>query len=678
MAINMDDFDFSVDPSDDFAEFVNGNWKKNNKIPEKYTKWGTFEILHEDNLKKLKEIVESSTKDDIYKNIGILYNLAMDEERLEKEGLKPFQDIKKLILDASDKNELWKVMAILNKYGLAGMFSIYSQEDAKNSSLVVLNISTGGLGLPDKDYYFLEDKEDIRTKYKNYIKDILLLLHPLNYDDNLITQDVSKIDKIIEKIFDIEISLASHTFTKVEKRDPEKNYNKVDLAQINHLSKLDWNSYFKESNILPFKGENDIPYMIVDNLDFFKNLGELWASTDINLLKLYLLFKSLSNSAYYLNNKLVDLKFNFYGKFLSGQKQNKPRLERAISMIEMTIGELLGRKYCEQYFSSVSKDRMLDMINSLNNELEKRLKNLTWMSEETKEKALLKQKVFKAKIGYPDKWRDFSSLCLGSNHTDTESLLKVIIDCNLFNHEYDISQLFKPTDPHKWEMDPHDVNAYFHPIRNEIVFPAGILQPPFFYPDGDDALNYGAIGTVIGHEMTHSYDDMGSKFDHNGQLNNWWSDIDIEQFKKKSDYYVEEYSNCLINGKNVNGELTLGENLADHGGVKIAFYALKKKLEDKKIKEIEEIDEIDEINVPKMKSLVKYEKFNIYQRFFISWAIVWRCNITSEEEDKRLLTDPHSPNVLRINCTLKNIPEFHETFKIKSGNMYRKNPVQMW
>jgi len=642
--INIDDFDLSIEPCDDFACYVNGNWKKNNPIPDKYTKWGTFELLHEDNLKKLKDIA-SSNCDGIYKNLGILYNLALDEERLEIEGLKPFNKIKKLILESNDKNELWEIMAILNKYGLAGMFGAYSQEDAKNSSLVVLYISTSGLGLPDRDYYFLEDKEEIRKKYKKYIADILLCLHPLDYDMH--------IDKIADLIFDIEVKLAEHTYTKVEKRDPEKNYNKIELSEFNKLTMLDWNHYLKKLDILI-----DIPYIIVDNLDFFENLGKLWINTDINLLKLYLLFKSLSSSAYYLNDKLVNLKFNFYGKLLSGQKENKPRWERAISMIDMTMGELLGRKYCELYFNDSSKEKMLDMVESLNNELAKRLNNLTWMSDETKEKAFKKQKAFKAKIGYPDKWRDFSTLFLGTSSADAKSLLKVIMDCNLFNHEYDISQLFKPVDPNKWEMNPHDVNAYFHPIRNEIVFPAGILQPPFFYPDGDDALNYGAIGTVIGHEMTHSYDDKGSQFDHTGELNNWWTEEDRKKFMEKANYFVNEYGCCKINGKNVNGELTLGENLADHGGVKIAFHAFKNKLGDKDI--------------------IEKSKFTPNQRFFISWAIVWRCNITDEEADKRLLTDPHSPNVLRINCTLKNIPEFHEAFNIDSGDMYRKNPVQMW
>jgi putative endopeptidase len=644
MVINIEDFDLSVNPSDDFASYVNGVWKKNNPIPNKYTKWGTFEILHENNLNKLKEITSSECKG-IYKNLGILYNLAMDKERLESEGLDPFQNIKKLILDSVDKNELWEIMAVLNKYDFPGMFSSYSQEDAKDSSLVVLYLSTSGLGLPDRDYYFLEEKEEVRKKYKNYISEILLLLHPFNYDKH--------IDEIAELIFDIELKLATHTFTKVDKRDPEKNYNKVNLSEINELTKLDWDSYFRQFGILI-----DIPYLIVDNLDFFENLGILWASTDINLLKLYLLFKSLSYSAYYLNKKLVNLKFNFYGKFLSGQKENKPRWERAIAMVDMAMGELLGRKYCELHFNSSAKEKMIDMVESLNNELAERLKNITWMSKETKEKAFKKQKVFKAKIGFPDKWRDYSKLFLGNSSADAKSLLKVIMDCNLFEHEYDISQLFKPTDPNKWEMNPHDVNAYFHPIRNEIVFPAGILQPPFFYTDGDDALNYGAVGTVIGHEMTHSYDDKGSKFDHNGQLNNWWLEEDRKKFMEKADYYVNEYGSCQINGRNVNGELTLGENLADHGGVKIAFHALKKKLGDKDI--------------------IEKSKFTPQQRFFISWAIVWRCNITDEEADKRLLTDPHSPNVLRINCTLKNIPEFHEAFDIVDGDMYRKNPVQMW
>jgi putative endopeptidase len=643
--IISDDLDSTVNPSDDFAEYVNGKWKRNNPIPNKYTKWGTFELLHEDNLKKLKDIT-SSNCDGIYKNLSILYNLALDEERLEREGLKPFNNIKKLILETNDKNELWEIMATLNKYGFPGMFSTYSQEDAKDSSLVVLYLSTGGLGLPDKDYYFLEDKEEVRKMYKKYISDILLFLHPLNYD--------AHIDEIAQLIFNIELNLATFTFTKVEKRDPDKNYNKVKLSEINKLTLLDWNLYFKQLNILI-----DIPYIIVDNLAFFENLGILWKNTDINLLKLYLLFKSLSYSAYYLNDKIVNLKFNFYGKFLSGQNENKPRWERAISMVDMTMGELLGRKYCELHFNSSSKDKMIEMVKSLNDELAERLKNITWMSDETKDKAFKKQKVFRAKIGYPDKWRDFSSLFLGNSSSDAKSLLKVIMDCNLFDHEYDISQLFKPTDPNKWEMNPHDVNAYFHPLRNEIVFPAGILQPPFFYPDGDDAINYGAIGTVIGHEMTHSYDDKGSKFDHNGQLNNWWSDEDRKNFMKKADYFINEYGSCKINGRNVNGELTLGENLADHGGVKIAFHALKKKLGDKH-------------------TLLDESKFTPLQRFFISWAIVWRCNITDKEADKRLLTDPHSPNVLRINCTLRNIPEFHEVFNIDSGDMYREDPVQMW
>jgi putative endopeptidase len=658
MAINIEDFDLSINLCDDFACYVNGVWKKNNPIPDKYTKWGTFEILHEENLKKLKDIT-SSNCDGIYKNLGILYNLALDECRLEEEGIKPFQNIKKLILESNDKNELWRIMAILYKYGLAGMFSAYSQEDAKNSALVVLYLSTGGLGLPDRDYYFLEDKEEIRKMYKKYIADILLCIHPLNFYIDL--------DKIANLIFDIELKLATHTYTSVEKRDPEKNYNKIDLARINDLTNLDWDSYFKELGILI-----DIPYMVVDNLDFFENLGKLWADTDINLLKLYLLFKSLSNSAYYLNDKLVNLKFNFYGKFLSGQKENKPRWERAISMVDMAMGELLGRKYCELHFNITSKEKMLAIVESLNNELAERLKNLTWMSDETKEKAFKKQKAFKAKIGYPDKWRDFSTLILGTSSADAKSLLKVIMDCNLFNHEYDVSLLFKPTDPHRWEMNPHDVNAYFHPIRNEIVFPAGILQPPFFYPDGDDALNYGAIGTVIGHEMTHSYDDKGSQFDHEGQLNNWWTEEDRKKFMEKANYFVNEYGSCTINGKKVNGELTLGENLADHGGVKIAFHALKKKLG-------ENTSSVKSTFTPFQRFFTPLQRFfTPLQRFFISWAIVWRCNITDEETDKRLLTDPHSPNVLRINCTLKNIPEFHEAFDIVDGDMYREKAVQMW
>jgi putative endopeptidase len=653
MSINIDDFDFSIKPSEDFNLYVNGTWKKNNKIPDKYTKWGSFEVLHEENLKKLKYLIEDCTKNDMYKNIGIIYKLAMDECRLEKEGIEPLKFIAQTINVAKTKDELWKILGILYKYGIAGIFSTYPQEDAKKSTLVVLYISTGGLGLPDKDYYFLKDKEETRKKYKNYIKDLLLLYNP-KWDD---------IDNVVEQIYNIEEQLAKVTFTKVEKRDPEKNYNKITLPELNKLTNLDWDTYFKELNI-----NIEIPYIIADNLCYYKLLGNLWSTIDLNSLKNYFLYKSISNSASYLNKAFVNLKFNFYGKFLSGQKEIKPRWERAITMVESNLGELLGRKYCEKYFTENSKKKMLDMVNSLNSELKERLTNITWMSDETKKKAFKKQEVFKAKIGYPNKWRDFSKLELGSNcidiNCDTKSLLNLIMDCNLFNHDYEISRLYKPTDPEKWEMDPQTINAYFHPIRNEIVFPAGILQPPFFYPDGDDGLNYGAIGTVIGHEMTHSYDDKGSKFDHEGNINDWWTDEDKTIFNKKSKYFVDEYSKCLINGKNVNGELTLGENLADHGGVKIAYYALKKKLDADKIAVETTIDE---------------NKFNIFKRFFISWALVWRCNITDQESDKRLLTDPHSPNDLRINCTLSNIPEFHNEFDIKEGDkMFRNSPMQMW
>ncbi len=653
MSINITDFDFSIKPSEDFNLYVNGTWKKNNKIPDKYTKWGSFEILHEENLQKLKYLVEDCTKNDIYKNIGIIYKLAMDECRLEKEGIEPLKFIVQTINSAKTKEELWKILAILYKYGVAGIFSTYPQEDAKNSTFVVIYISTGGLGLPDKDYYFLKEKEETRNKYKNYIKDLLLLYNP-KWDN---------IDNIVQQIYNIEEQLAKVTFTKVEKRDPDKNYNKVTLPELNKLTNLDWNTYFKELNI-----NTEIPYIIADNLCYYKLLGQLWYTIDLNSLKNYFLYKSISCSASYLNKAFVDLKFNFYGKYLSGQKEIKPRWERAITIVESNLGELLGRKYCEKYFTENSKKKMLDMVKSLNLELKERLSKLTWMSDETKKKAFKKQEVFTAKIGYPDKWRDFSKLELGSNCIDincnTKSLFNVIMDCNLFNHNYEISRLYKPTDPSRWEMDPQTINAYFHPVRNEIVFPAGILQPPFFYPDGDDGLNYGAIGTVIGHEMTHSYDDMGSKFDHEGNLNNWWTDKDKTIFKEKSKYFIDEYSKCLINGKNVNGELTLGENLADHCGVKIAYYALKKKLDSEK---------------NSIETTIDKNGFNIFKRFFISWAVIWRCNITEQESDKRLLTDPHSPNELRINCTLSNIPEFLKEFNIKQGDkMYRSEPIQMW
>lgn len=649
---NPDNFDLSVKPSDDFNLFVNGQWLKNNPIPSKYTRWGTFEELHEKNLQRVKELIENS--DGYFSKLKTYYQSAINEEKLNLEGSKPV----KLYMDSIDqclsKEELWELLANLYIKGLAGIFGFFSEEDAKNSELVVPYLSSGGLGLPDRDYYFDEDKEEIREKYKVYLNS----LYELYYG----SINSSKINAVYE----IQEKFAKKIFTRVEKRDPEKNYNKMMIHELKSKYNLDWDTFFGiiTNNI-------EIPYVIVDNPEYFTEFSSLWNSVDLDVWKDYIKLKVLSSTSSYLSDNYVNLKFSFYNKTLSGQKEIKPRWERAIAMINSDLGELVGRTYTDKYFKKEAKVKMLDMVNELNKELKKRLINLSWMSEETKKKALLKNDAFTAKIGYPEKWRSYDSLKLDSSF----SLVNNSIKCSEFNHFYEIDRLFKPSDPNRWEMDPHTINAYFHPLKNEIVFPAGILQSPFFDVDADDAFNYGAIGTVIGHEMTHSYDDMGRQFDHNGNLNNWWTDEDLSKFKEKAQYYIDEFSSFKSNDKNLNGELTLGENLADHGGVKIGFYALMNKLG--KTQDTCGFEKYTKLDLPS--NYISLESLTDEQKFFIAWAQVWKNNITKEELDKRIMTDPHSPGEWRVNGTLANIPEFHKVFEIQPGSkMYRENPVQMW
>lgn len=649
METKISNFDFNVRPQDDFNLFVNGTWLKNNEIPSKYTRWGTFEQLHEENLDKIKNLIQNSKGE--YEKVNILYSAAMNENRLNLENDIPVKKYINLLSQCSNKKELWSTVCNLYVKGLSGIFGLYPEEDAKNSELVVPYIGSGGLGLPDRDYYFDEDKSDIREKYKTYLINLLNLY----YKDTNINE--------VNDVYNLEEKLAEKIYTRVQKRDPELNYHKITISELKQIIDLDWDTYLNTVT-----NGKKLEYVILDNPEYYKQVKKLWDSLSLDTWKKYFIIKVLRGSSSYLNDEYINLKFDFYNKTLSGQKELKPRWERAISMVNSDLGELVGRLYVEKHFTPEAKIKMTDMVARLNKELQKRIMNLSWMSDETKKKAMLKNDAFRAKIGYPDEWRDFSSL----NLSKEDSLLDLSLKCSEFNHFYEMERLFKPSDPNRWEMDPHTINAYFHPLKNEIVFPAGILQSPFFDVNAEDAINYGAIGTVIGHEMTHSYDDMGRKFDHNGNLNNWWTDEDLSKFTEKAKYYIDEFGSYKSNDTNLNGELTLGENLADHGGVKIGFYAFMDKLG-------KTFDSDNVFGISSQSNYISVESLTPEQKFFISWANVWRNNITKEELDKRIMTDPHSPGEWRINGTLANIPEFHQIFNVQSGDrMYRQNPVQMW
>ena len=640
-SFDLTNMDNNVRPQDDFNLYVNGNWMKNNPIPKKYTKWGSFEILYEETNKKIKNLVENEYTDSEFRNISIMFNSGINQDRINKEDYKPIKVYLDLVDKISSRKDLLIIMAKLYRSGISVPFYFGPSEDAKNSELVVPHIGTSGLGLPDRDYYLLNDKHQERQDYLEYIMKLFILIGNC-------AEDAKKQANII---MNIETQLAGVTYTKVEKRDPDKNYNKFTMCELEKLADgFDWALYF--NNLV----DKEISYLIIDNPNYFRTFTDMFLNINISSWIIYLKYKIISRSASYLSENFENTKFEFYGKKLSGQEELKPRWERVLETISSHIGELLGKLYITKYFPESSKKKMLDLVYRLLDVLKERIINLEWMSDETKQKALLKHQAFKIKIGYPDKWHCYHKLQLDKKY----SYIDNIILSNVFEFDRDMEKLYKPTDLDEWEMDAHNINAYFHPLKNEIVFPAGILQYPFFDPNIDDAINYGGIGTVIAHEMTHSFDDQGRKFDNYGNLNNWWSDDDLCKFNSKAKYFKNEYSTYKVNGKNVNGELTLGENLADHGGVKISYNALLKLLDDK--------------GRPN-----NIDGFTPEQRFFLSWAQVWRYNIRDKEADKRLIIDPHSPNEWRINGTLANIPEFHKIFNVtETDKLWRLNPVQIW
>lgn len=616
---------------DNFYLHVNEKWLKNNPIPKKYTKWGSFQVLFEENLKKIKHLIKYKTNNEKYSKIKILYNEFMNRKKINTLKLKPIQKYINLIMNCKTKLELWNNLGKLHKYGIPCFFSIYAEMDSKNNKKVVLHLASNGLGLPDRDYYFKD--YNIILKYQYYIKNIL---------SSNILEDL-KLDFLNIKsiIFKIEKELAKVTFTRVDQRDPKLRYNKMNLNELENISNLDWKIFLSHIT------NKEIPYIIVDNPKFYIRLAEIWNNISLMKLKYFIKYKLIANFTHVLNDYYLNLDFNFYAKTLRGQQLIKPIDEQAISLIDNHLGELLGQLYIKNHFNKESKIYLEKMVKKFNNVFKKRINNLDWMSNETKINAHKKNEAFKYKIGYPEVWREYNIDLNKSN------LIDMILELRLNNFNHNMRNLNGKPDLNEWEMNTYEVNAYFHPLKNEIVFPAGILQKPYFDLNNSDSQNYGGIGVIIGHEMSHSYDDKGSKYDWNGELNNWWKEEDLIKFKKKTLYYENEFNNSVYKGKNINGKLTLGENIADHGGIKIAYQAL----------------------LEKNQNLSKKEK----QNFFITYAKIWKNNITDEEANHRIITDPHALGLFRVNTTLANIKEFHEVFNInENDHMYRKKPEFIW
>lgn len=624
--MNLDiSFNILIEKSNDFYSYVNSNWQKENPTPDDFGRWGSFTILSEDTKIKVKEILEKQyEKKSIYERLNVLYNQGNDFEKRQN-----IQEIYFYINEIKSCSSISELLNLIVNYSLTwnirSPFKLSCYNDFDDANTNILHIFTGGLGLPDKDYYLLEDNENIRIEYKKFLK---------NFNDYF------NLELDLDGIYNLEKQLAQYTYSKTDARKPELLKNSRNIEQLlgDYPSFSFITYFFDKLNINPGK-------INISNPNFFFNLNKLFFEISLSLWKDYFIYKFLISSHSYLSVEVEEIVFNFYGKILSGTPEIKPLWKRSIDTVESQLGQLIGKKYVEEFFPQTSKIEATNMINYLKNELRNSILQLDWMEPETKEKALNKLDVMQVKVGYPDVWRSHNS-DIGYHN----SYLKNNFLCNKEDNEYRFNKLYKDIDRTEWFMDPHEVNAYYSPSFNEIVFPAGILQPPFFSDKYDKALNFGAIGTVIGHEMTHGFDDQGSKFDSKGNLNNWWSKNDELKFKLKTTVIKNQFNNYTIEEDKVNGELTLGENIADLGGLFISLEAFKKYLKEN----------------PEENKLI--ENLTPIQRFFISYTRIWRCNTRKEEIKKRLMTDPHSPPSLRVNGIIKNIDDFYEVFDIKKGD----------
>lgn len=636
-AFALTNLDKSVEPCENFYQFAVGGWLKENPVPSTESRWSSFNVVVESNNEKLRAILDEfaakdPAKGSMEQKIGDFYKSMMDSTLAEDLGLTPLNSVMDMINSIQTSDELINLSANLRTKGISSLFGLYIGQDDKQSDKYITHIYQGGIGLPDQAYYVKDDEKslEIQEAYKLHLEKMLKL--------SGLDSDASKAAAM--KIYSIEESLAKISMTRVERRDPDKTYNKMTVVKLSEMSpSINWSGYISAV------GLNNVEDLIVSQPNFMKGLGSLIKEIDIEDWKLYMKWCALNSYASSLSSDFVNQNFDFYSKTLSGTKEMKPRWKRSLSKVNGSLGELLGKAFVKRHFPEESKEDVRRMVENLRSVFRERINGLTWMSEETKEKALLKLESFNMKIGYPSKWTDYSSLEITANNP-----VQNLMNAREFSFIEMINKLGKPVDKEEWFMTPQTVNAYYSSSQNEIVFPAGILQPPFYDANADAAINYGGIGAVIGHEFTHGFDDQGSKYDHEGNLSNWWTEDDRTQFDDRADFVVKQFDSFEpLEGLFVNGKLTLGENIADLGGATLSYHAMEKELEENG--EPEPID-----------------GFTYKQRFFLGWAQVWHMNMTDEELRKRIATDSHSPGNYRVIGPLANMPEFADAFGCQSGD----------
>ncbi len=640
----------TIRPQDDFFRYVNERWMEQNPIPEEESRWGTFIKLRVDSDKKLRAIFTELEKaprlqsDSPEKLVRDFYRSGMDMERRNTLGLKPLDDMRAQIWKAKDQAALEKVIARLHRIGVDVLFGAGIDQDAKHSDRYALHLHQGGLGMPDRDYYLKDDAESVRVRnaYVHYVEGMFRLMGR--------DKDQAAADTLC--LINIETALAKASMKKEDAREAEKTYHPHTIAKLKKLApKFDWDGYLKNSSA------THVVDVIVMQPEFIAASTKLLSELTLVEIKTYLEFHTVNDFASLLSDTMVKHVFSFYGTVLSGTKVMKPLWRRVTAVVNGHVGELLGRIYVKKHFPPEAKDKMHEIVDDLFAAYEARINSLDWMGPATKKKALIKLKALNRKIGYPDKWKSYTGLVI-----DPKDYVGNVIRTNEFEHKRAMKKLKGPIDRGEWFMYPQTVNAYFAPNLNDIAFPAAILQPPFFSLTADAAMNYGCIGAVIGHEITHGFDDQGAKFDHEGNMKGWWTPEDRKRFEEKSlavEKQFNEYS--VADGVKVNGKLTLGENIADLGGISIAYDAYQLELARNGRRDIDGL-------TPE-------------QRFFIGFALFERENVRPEFEKMQVLTDPHSPGKFRINGPLSNFDAFYDAFGVRTGDqMYRapKDREMVW
>jgi predicted metalloendopeptidase len=645
--VELANFDKSVRPQDDFYRYVNGNWLKTAKIPADRAEYGSFIKLDEDSQARLRTIIEESSakpqkaagSDE--QKVGDLYASFMNEKKLEELSLKPLEGELARIDAVQNNDQLASLFAHFGLINVNTPLGAYVNQDDKDPNQYIVNFFQSGLGLPDRDFYLVDDPKfkEIRQKYLVHVEKMLTL-----------AGDKSAAAEA-KQIMDLETALAKKYWTRVESRDADKVYNKYEIAKLKNITPaFNWDIFLKDSGITS-------PAVIVAQPSAFTGFGEQLQKTPLPVWKTYLKWHLISSYAQYLSKPFVDQDFDFYGKTLQGIEEQRPRWKRGVEAEQSAVGEVLGKIYVAKYFPPEAKARMEGLVKNLLKAYEQSIQSLDWMSDDTKKQALDKLAKFTPKIGYPNKWRDYSALSISA-----DDLVGNMIRAAEFESHYQIGKLGKPIDRGEWQMTPQTVNAYYNPNMNEIVFPAAILQPPFFNMDADDAINYGGIGAVIGHEIGHGFDDQGSKYDGTGALKSWWTAEDRKKFEARTKALIDQYNQYEpIKGYKVNGALTIGENIGDLGGASIAYKAYQIALNGQP--------------GPAM------DGFSGDQRFFIGFAQVWSSMRRDELALERIKTDPHSPPEFRLKGVVVNVPQFYTAFDVKAGDAMFLAPekrVKIW